>query len=140
MSKKNVHKLTPAPSAEYILVGIASHENDYRISWALNEALNFHFTKTDNHSSFNKRLSELQEFAKYTFNADDYSPLFTLISNRCDNGFLLDELKNIDFIMKIENFPESFDISQFLIQLKSVQFISAVFLIDGAKLKNKDRI
>ena len=74
MSNKNVHKLISQPEQTIILLGISSHENDYRISWALNEYLGFHFTKTENHKVLNQRLKEFQEFSMYLYAGKEDSP------------------------------------------------------------------
>jgi len=138
MGKKDVHKLSPEPHS-VALCGISSHENDYRLSWAMNEHLAFRFAKAENHQSFNSRLHEFQEFSTY-FYVDDYSNTYRLISNRCDNGFLLDELKNIDFLLLIEGIDPLAIRLALIDKMKAIPFISTVFPIDTGSLKNKKRI
>ncbi|HEY4785024.1 MAG TPA: IPExxxVDY family protein [Bacteroidales bacterium] len=140
MGKKDVHKLSPETGIAPILLGISSHENDYRLSWALNENLGFRFTKTENHKSFNQRLSETQEFSTYSFTDDENSNTYRLISNRCDNGFLLDELKNIDFLVLIEPSDPLYRASELMAKIRSVPFVSGIFAIDMERLKNKKRL
>ena len=140
MGKKNVHKLSPEPAASIFIAGIASHENDYRISWALNDTLGWKLAKTENHLSLNKRLNVTQEFSKYSFHTNESSPSFTLLSNRCDNGFLLEQYKNIDFVLIIEDPAGHYNFSEFTAQLKNVPFISAVFPFEPKNLKNMDRL
>jgi len=140
MGKKDVHKLSPETGIAPILLGISSHENDYRLSWALNENLGFRFTKTENHKSFNQRLGETQEFSTYSFTDDENSNTYRLISNRCDNGFLLDELKNIDFLVLIEPSDPLYRASELMAKIRSVPFVSGIFAIDMDRLKNKKRL
>jgi hypothetical protein len=141
MGKKNVHKLSPEAEQTFILLGISSHENDYRISWALNEYLGFHFTKTTNHQVLNQRIKEQQEFSTYLYSEQDESITYRLISNRCDNGFLLEELKNIDFLLLIEgNETTSTTLPNLTAKIKSIPFISAVFAIDWKLLKSKKNL
>lgn len=138
MSNKSVHKLQS--ENEITLIGIASHENDYRISWALNNTLGFHFIKADNHLSLNKRLNETQEFSMYISSTDDNSYLYKLISNRCDNGFLLEEMRNIDYVLVVEHSDVSFDIPALISKIRSIPFISAVFLLTGISAKGLGRL
>lgn len=140
MSNKSVHKLPPETEKEVILVGIASHENDYRISWALNNNLGFQFVKADNHLSLNKRLNETQEFSMYISRNDEDGTVFKLISNRCDNGFLLEELRNIDFILVIEQVEKSIDIPELITKIRTIPFISAAFLLSTISAKGLGRI
>jgi hypothetical protein len=133
MSKKSVHKLSSEADTIVTLLGISSHENDYRISWALNEHLGFRFTKTENHKVLNQRLKQSQEFSTYQFMNNDDS--YRLISNRCDNGFLIEELKNIDFLLVIEENKTLISVQELIKRIKDIPFISAVFPIEISSLK-----
>jgi hypothetical protein len=139
-NSKNVHKLSNETLPEFDIFGIASHENDYRISWAINEALGLRLTKSDNHKSFNKRINEEQEFSMYISNSGEIPALIKLISNRCENGFLLEELKNIDYILLIEKSGAPFPIADLVAQIRSISFISTIFPLDIKLLKNKNRL
>jgi len=140
MGKRDVHKLSSEPMVSLILFGISSHENDYRLSWAMNEHLGFKLTRTDNLQSFNQRLNVDQEFSNYFFTDQESMNTYRLISNRCDNGFLLEELKNIDYLLLIEPNDEVFKISDVITKIKSIPFVAAIFPIEISSLKNKKRI
>jgi hypothetical protein len=139
MGNKNVHKLNSQPEQIIHLFGISSHENDYRISWAFNEYLKFHFTKAENHKVLNQRLKEFQEFAVYIYAEDDDSRTYRLISNRCENGFLIEELKNIDYLLLVEA-KEAFPTSELATNIKSIPFVAAVFPIEWTTLKSKNKL
>jgi hypothetical protein len=139
MSKKNVHKLSSESDVSYSLLGISSHENDYRISWALNEHLGFHFSKVENHTFLHPKFGETLEFSQYMYTDEENSHVYRLTSNRCDNAFLLEEYKNIDFLLLFDKIEKS-DLQQFLTRIKTISFVSAVFPIDFTQLKNKNRI
>jgi hypothetical protein len=140
MGNKSVHKLSSAVENTSVIIGIASHENDYRISWALNSNLGFHFIKTDNYQTFHKRFNEMQEFSMYISEEDEGSLILKLIANRCDNGFLVEDLRTIDYFFIIENSDISNDGSGFVQQLKSIPFISTAFIINPASVKGLSRI
>jgi hypothetical protein len=140
MGNKNVHKLIFQPEQTIILLGISSHENDYRISWALNEYLGFHFTKTENHKVLNQRLKEFQEFSVYLYTEKEDSPIYRLLSNRCENGFLVEELKNIDFLLLIEEKEATISAVDLTAKIKSIPFVAAVFPIEWTTLKSKSKL
>jgi hypothetical protein len=140
MGNKSVHKLSSVIENTSVIIGIASHENDYRISWALNSTLGFHFIKTDNYQAFHKRFNEMQEFSMYISEEDEGSLIIKLIANRCDNGFLVEDLRTIDFFFIIEN-PDGYgDGGIFVQQLKSISFISTAFIINPSTIKGLNRI
>jgi hypothetical protein len=140
MSTKSVHKLTQDSVPGFFLIGIASYENDYRISWALNTSLGFNFIKSDYLSSVNKRLDVTQEFSMYYSQETNNFPFCRLISNRCDNGFLFEELKNIDFILTLEKSGDFMPDEAFIRSIRTIPFISMAILINTDILKSVSRI
>ena len=122
-TKRNIVKFkdTTASSA-FTIIGISSHENDYRLSWCINEELKLAFSRN---SSILK--SDGNEFSCFVHQDDNQT--LTLISNRCDNGFLLEKHRNLDFILKFEPELNETEISEWLKKLKSVSLISAAFVL-----------
>ena len=133
--KKRVHKLILSDSNPYKLLGISSHENDYRLSWALNSKLGLNFRKTDNiHVQSSKKEGKL-EFSVFKSAQEDKSLNMNLISNRCPNGFLITEMKNIDFFLQIFGEINQEEIDNITAKLKTIDIVSTVFEIIPGKLK-----
>ena len=134
MNKKKIHKLLTDGSNPYRLLGISSHENDYRLSWAANRKLGLKFRKSDNILT-KTAGSENLEFSVFQYSDDDNSCKMNLISNRCPNGFLINEMKNIDFFLQIfGEIPRGY-IEEITAGLKSVDIVSAIFEIKGKHKK-----
>jgi len=121
MGKRNIINLDSL-SVVFTIMGISSHENDYRLSWSVNEQLGLTFVKNENLVAGDGR-----EFSCFVHEDENQSLL--LISNRCDNGFLLEKHKNIDFILKFNTELNDTEISAWLGNLKKVPLISTVFCI-----------
>lgn len=139
MAKKQ-HKLEYSLEFNADLIGISSHENDYRLCWALNSSLNFNFIRTHNVEIKGNINGEDQNFIKYTYIDDDTSNTYQLISNRCDNGFLLEEYTNIDFILMINGeYPGHF-IGHLINSIKSISIITLAFKIDAESIKKKSKL
>lgn len=134
-----LHKLDFTVEYEFDLIGISSHQNDYRISWALNTELNFGLIKTDNLIVSITSNKENQIFSKYSYVDDDNLNLYHLISNRCDNGFLLEEYKNIDFILMIIGEYDKNFLPSLLNKIKLIDIIIFAFQIDIELLKKKSK-
>ena len=114
-------KLDTAPIV-FSVIGISSHENDYRLSWSINEQLGFSFAQSDSLVT-----GAGKEFTCFTHENDHQRLL--LVSNRCDNGFLLEKYKNFDFILKFEPALNETEISAWLRKLKKAPLVSATFHI-----------
>jgi len=139
MTKKS-HKLIVEDDFHFFLVGISSHENDYRLSWAINTHLKMALKRADNLQIHNPRIKQDQEFSLYQFTDLETVLHYNLIANRCDNGFLLEEMKNIDYVLKItgdasKNFP-----GQLVNKLKKIDIITTAFEIDPSELKSRKKL
>ena len=121
MSKKNVVKLE-TPPVTFTIIGISSHENDYRLSWSINEHLGYKFTQGDSLVT-----AAGQEFTCFVHEDDDQR--LTLISNLCENGFLLEKYKNLDFILKFDNELNETEISAWICDLRKAPLVSVAFPI-----------
>lgn len=137
--KPKVYKLNFKPEFDFSLLGISSHENDYRLTWAFNNQLNYEFIKTDDVKIPKPDKKGFDLFTKYTYVDEDTLYLFNLISNRCQNGFLLEEYKNIDFLLQVYGDFEQGFINNLLGNIKKLDLIGTAFHIDLSSLKNKSK-
>ena len=121
MNKRNIVRLDTVPIS-FSLIGISSHENDYRVSWSINEQMGLAFAQSDSllaHAG--------NEFACFVH--EDESRKILLVSNRCDNGFLLDKYKNFDFFLKFDGELNETEMNAWLRSLRQVPLVSAVVSI-----------
>ena len=121
MAKRNVIKLDTAPVV-FTVIGISSHENHYRLSWSINEQLGYAFAQGESLVTDSGK-----EFSCFVHQDDEQRLL--LISNRCDNGFLIEKHKNWDFILKFEGKLNETEIAAWIRNLKKVPLLSAAFPI-----------
>jgi hypothetical protein len=134
--KKKIHKLQTAGTNHYRLLGISSRENDYRLSWAINKALGSNFRKAENFiSGAGNKNSEKLEFSLFQFRDDEVLKM-NLISNRCPDGFLVRELKNIDFFLQIFGEDTKALIDSILSRIRSLDIVLAVFNIPEGIIKD----
>ena len=121
MAKRNIIRLD-TEVVVFTLIGISSHENDYRLSWSINEQLGLAFAQSESLA-----IDDKKEFSRFV-HEDDEKRLW-LVSNRCDNGFLLEKYKNFDFILKFDSELNEEETSVWLRNLKKAPLVSAVFHI-----------
>jgi len=127
MAKRKVVKLIDTDPVVFTVIGISSHENDYRLSWSINEHLRLAFAQGDSIVT-----GAGNEFTCFVH--EDEQQRLLLISNRCDNGFLLEKSKNFDFILKINAGLNDTELSDWLRNLRKVPLVSAAFPIPVNKL------
>lgn len=138
--KKKQHKLAYQPEYDFTLIGIASHENDYKLSWALNQKFNFSFIRVESLLINDSKLQVAQSFVVYNFEDKTAGLSFNLISNRCDNGFLIEELKNIDYFLQIFGDINTSLINKFRTDLIKIDVIITAVIIDPKSLLSKQKL
>lgn len=135
--KKKIHKLQVSGTNSFKLMALSSHENDYRLSWAINEKLGVKFIKTDNITlPINKYQGKL-EFSVFQHVQEDQALKMNLISNICPDGFLITEMKNIDFFLQIFGDTNQTYLENIIGNLKEIEIVSAVFEILPGNFKRK---
>jgi hypothetical protein len=137
--KKKVHKLAGSGGTTFIILGISSHENDYRLSWAINRQLGLDFRKTESLRVPDQKSiePEILEFSMFQHTSPDGIIKMNLISNRCPNGFFISKMKNIDFFLQI--FGEDVtDLANTLTRdLRSIDLVSTVFEVPRKNVNDK---
>jgi hypothetical protein len=138
--KKKTHKLSINADYSSAIIAISSHENDYRLSWAINKQLGTNFVKTDNLVVFNKKYKVEQEFSLFVFEDEDSLIKYHLVANKCDNGYLIPELSNMDFFIQIYGDISADFKDRLLEKLKNINIVTGAFIIDPAILKSGKRL
>jgi hypothetical protein len=138
--KKKTHKLSIDAEYSSVIIAISSHENDYRLSWAINKQLGTNFVKTDNLVVFNEKYKIEQEFSLFVFEDDDNLIKYHLIANKCDNGYLIPELSNMDFFFQIYGEINADYKNRLLEKLKKINIVTGAFVIDPSLLKSGKRL
>ena len=128
ISKRNIIKYKDtAADMMFTVIGISSHENDFRLSWSINEELGLSFARNDE----NLETGDGQEFTYFVHQDED--KCLALISNRCENGFLIEKHKNLDFLLKFNTELNEEETAEWIKKLRNVTLISASFKIQADK-------
>jgi len=130
---KKVHKLKGFQPESFRAICIASHQNHYRLSWALNKVLNIQFQKADDLVIKISKANIEQHFSKYICHDDTLPITYNLISNKCEQGYLLKDLPNIDFFLKIEGDIEGELIQNLINKIKGLDIVITAFELKPIK-------
>jgi hypothetical protein len=129
-------KLNIEQDNDYLLLGLVSAEPDYKLSLSLNKKFGISLKNIaplvlpDNNSE--------QTFSRFS-NCDEPSDLtFSLISNRTGKNFLLNKLRNVDYILLIQNSERNTDLNKLTLSLREIKTVTAIFNIDLNTIKEKN--
>ena len=133
--KKKTLKLKIEDHINFKIIGISSHENDYRLVWSINEMLKIQFVKIENLIVHIQKLKEDLEFSRYLYHDEDRYLKLILISNRCPDGFLFPEVKNLDFVLQIMGEIHDAELKEMVKKLKTVPVIATALILSPEKIK-----
>ncbi len=136
---KKVHKLKEVTPDDFSIIAIASHENHYRLTWVLNEALQFDFRKAED-LEIQEKDQSIRQFNRYRYKDETQALVFDLISNQSENGFLFKDLKNIDFFLKAAGDIENFNLTYFINELKKIKHVITAFEINDLSRMNLKKL
>ncbi len=139
-TEKKTLRLKVETDHNYRLIGLSSHENDYRLVWAVNNQLKMKFVRIDNLIMHNKKHGSDLEFSRFFYEDEERYLKYYLFSNRCPDGILFPEIRNMDFILQIIGEMTEDNFNQLLKEIKSVSIISAPFVLHPQKIKNAGQL
>jgi hypothetical protein len=119
------------------LLGIVTSEPDYKLSLTLNKKLNISLRNASPLKLIGNSGDELT-YTRYFFESEISGTSFSLISNRSGKSFLLNKLRNIDYILLIQNPENDSYINDILQKMKSSENVTALFLFNLKTLKDKN--
>lgn len=136
--KKKKHKLTFQLDFDFFLLGISSSENDYRLSWEINKKLKISLRKSTDHVI--KREEIEQAFSVYTFSDEEVYLRYFLIANKSENGYLIEELRNMDYFLQIHGDITDKQQEQIISYARNIKGITGVFNLDINTMKSKNKL
>ncbi len=137
----NKFKLTVEYDYDFALVGIACHEKDYRIAWAINNKLKIELRKAEDLKIELKKNTSATLFPFYEFIDEESFREYFLIGNRGGKGLLIPEQKQADYFLMIRGGTlNDADKTGLLKQLKDTNIVLAAYDIDANGLDSKQNL
>jgi len=149
-----MHVVTFDLEDDYLLIGIHSTEEDYRLAYLINKFLN---TKFINYKQSLDFKNSNAEFPLYEYKNEKTYLNYYLINNKClrvvdeqnntglfggnysTTSYLLPEKKKVDFLLKIEGCTREF-ILEIVEKLNKIDQIITSYQIETDTLKSKNNL
>jgi hypothetical protein len=125
---------------DFGLLGMVSDEPDYKLCWMLNQTLGTDFQKEDDLELYHQKLGDDQVFSVFSFTDENALLIYRIVSNRAENGFFLDELKNLDYVVHIQGEISREKIGAFLQGISTIEGIRMCVPVDLTKIRNRERL
>jgi hypothetical protein len=125
---------------DFVLIGISSHEKDYRICWVINNKLGLNLIKTEALEIKDKKQDEPSHFSLFCFEQPDEFMEYFMIANRSEKGLLIPEQKQIDYFFIIRGEIEDEKVMEIIKQIKESNLVQTAFRVDVKALKSKQNL
>jgi len=134
------HKLEVSIDEDFCLLGVVADQPDYRLCLLINRALGFNLLKQEDLSLYNRKLDQDQKFPHFEYFDDESLLTYRVIGNRAENGYFLDELKNLDYLVHIQGEILEKQIRSFLRTTAAIPDVRMCVPVDLSKIRNKERL
>jgi len=124
---------------DFALFGISSHVANYRLAWGMNQLFEIDLERVDDIDlSFGPKKKG--NFSLYRFDDEESYTTFHLISNRCSTGYLIPELKQIDYFVQYWGPMSDEELGSFKDELRNIPSVLASMEIDPMELKSRNNL
>ena len=131
------HTLEIEDDYDFEIIGVSSHEKDYRLAWSLNKTLGWRLVRIEDAVVEGKRSTTHHARFRWTHPVDQ--TVFTLIDNKTPEGTFMPDLMQFDYLLKIEQ-PSESSMNKLQSGLRKTDFVLAFQRQEVDKLKYKDNL
>jgi hypothetical protein len=133
------YKLDISDEFDFQLIGISSHEKDYRVAWAINLALGWNLERQEEVTTISKNKKNLSDHGVFSFEAEEDKTMFVLVENRSSTGLLLPSLQQFQYLLKVENLADG-RMQEIIVQLKKSPLILTAYEVSLNAAKEKQNL
>ncbi len=158
------HTLDISDDYDFLLIGISSHEKDYRICWALNKKLNLDLVKKDSLEIKGKKQTTPSFFSFFVFDKPDEFLEYSVIANfsenkvlvskddnlfkqdktkqdnKSGNELLIPEQKQMNYFFVIRGELDDDELDELVKQIKEIDVVQTAMRIEVKQLKSKHNL
>lgn len=128
------------PDLDFILIAITVPLKDYRFCYMLNKQLNREFYRMDELELQFSHEEEPFYFSRYHYRDVQTENDFYLLANKGTEGFLIPEMKTVDYFMLIHNYFDDEDLQLLLASINRIPEVLVAAEVDPKKLKSKENL
>lgn len=106
----------------------------------LNKQLGVNFCKIDDLELSFSTTDDPSYFSRYFYLLHESETELYIISNKGSEGFLIPEMKKVDFFLLIRNYIDEDDLKMLINGINKIQDVLVAAEVDPKKLKSKENL
>lgn len=125
---------------DFVLVAITTQLKDYMFCFKLNKQLGVNFCKVDDLELSFSATDDPSYFSRYFYLLNESETELYILSNKGSEGFLIPEMKKVDFFLLIRNYIDEDDLKMLINGINKIQDVLVAAEVDPKKLKSKENL
>ncbi|HEX8545431.1 MAG TPA: IPExxxVDY family protein [Cytophagaceae bacterium] len=123
---------------DFVLIAITSQLKDYMLCFKLNKQLNINFYKIDE-LVIESNAKDIF-FSRYQYQLPESETDVYLLANKGDQGYLVPEMKQVDYFIIIRNYISEEEVEQFVDSINKLPEVLVAVEVEPRKLKSKENL
>ncbi len=123
---------------DFILIGIVTPLANYRICWFINNTLAITLIKQPDLVINKKEDNQQFSFSRFQYDEPLTQTTFSVLNNESDGNYLLQDYRQIDYLLIIKGSYYKSKINMLLKKIKAVKEVQTAISIDVINLKQKN--
>lgn len=125
---------------DFVLVAITAQLKDYMFCYKINKQLSADFSKITDLEMLFSNEEELFYFSRYFYLMPESETEFYIIANKGTEGFLVPEMKKVDFFLLIRNYIDRDDLKGIISGINKIPEVLVAAEVDPKRLKSKENL
>ncbi|PWH82950.1 IPExxxVDY family protein [Brumimicrobium oceani] len=124
---------------DFDIIGLCSHQGDYRVCWSINEKIGLKLKKSIEPFMVSGKNGAINSsHSLYEWFDEEDNVIYYFIQNKNQGKYLVPEKSQIDFFLVIKD-AGVVDIDKLMLQLKNIPSILTAFSFDPYDLKSANK-
>jgi hypothetical protein len=125
---------------DFVLIAITAPLKDYRLCFNINRELHVDLSRIEDHEIFFNNSDKPFYFSRYSYIQPHTETVFTLLANKGSEGFLIPEMKTVDFFLLIHNYIDPEELKAVISGLNRIGEVLVAAEVSPRKLKSKENL
>jgi hypothetical protein len=122
---------------DFRLFGIVSQVKDYRLCYALNEALQVDLRRSENLDIISSKQKEKLEFSLYLHQYNEEKQMY-VISNKASRSFLIPEQSQVDYFLMLKGGYHDNELADISDRIRNIRIVLGIYPISVETLRSKE--
>ena len=125
---------------DFVLVAITTQLKDYMFCFKTNKQLGTDFSKIADLELPCNKGEDTFYFSRYFYLLPESDTKLYILANKGTEGFLVPEMKKVDFFLLIQNYIHSDELKRIIYGLNKIPEVLVAAEVDPKKLKSKENL